>query len=40
MMEERAEHVCGIFGLAMHHLLSLSSPSDSGAEIFPIVSKA
>ena len=37
MLEERAEHVCGIFGLAMHHLLSSTAPKDSGAQIFPTV---
>ena len=37
MFEERAEHVCGVFGLAMHHLLSTSSPGDSGSEQIPTV---
>ena len=43
-LEERAEHVCGVFGLAMHHILSpatdpasQASTSSETSETFPIV---
>ena len=44
LLEEKAEHVCGVFGLAVHHLLSPSPESGSQTSIiydpvetFPIV---